>query len=198
MSDTKQEIMNVAMQLFAKKGYHSTSIRDITSAAKMNSSMVSYYFQSKENLYVVLFESFYHNYQNEFQNNEAILKKDFAAFLRQSIKFSFQNKCIFSILIFEQINKTSKKVSQLMNEMYLHHLSMYIRMYDQIKNDINTNDSNLMNWKYHTFFNNLKNHIVALNTNEDRMDLITSISSIRFIENSIEQIFNIKYSLILQ
>ncbi|MBS7334311.1 MAG: helix-turn-helix transcriptional regulator, partial [Weeksellaceae bacterium] len=49
MSDTKQEIMNVAMQLFAKKGYHSTSIRDITSAAKMNSSMVSYYFQSKEN-----------------------------------------------------------------------------------------------------------------------------------------------------
>src|SRR5690606_24874453 len=132
-----------------------------------------------------LFESFYHNYQNEFQNNEAILKKDFAAFLRQSIKFSFQNKCIFSILIFEQINKTSKKVSQLMNEMYLHHLSMYIRMYDQIKNDINTNDSNLMNWKYHTFFNNLKNHIVALNTNEDRMDLITSISSIRFIENSI-------------
>lgn len=85
-----------------------------------------------------------------------------------------------------------------MNEMYLHHLSMYIRMYDQIKNDINTNDSNLMNWKYHTFFNNLKNHIVALNANEDRMDLITSISSIRFIENSIEQIFNIKYSLILQ
>src|SRR5690606_5050110 len=160
MSDTKQEIMNVAMQLFAKKGYHSTSIRDITSAAKMNSSMVSYYFQSKENLYVALFESFYHNYQNEFLNNEEILKKGFAAFLGQSIKFSFQNKCIFSILIFEQINKTSKKVSQLMNEMYLHHLSMYIRMYDQIKNYINTNDSNLMNLKYYNFLYILKKHII--------------------------------------
>ena len=56
--DTKTHIQEVAIDLFSKKGYHSTSIRDIAIEAKLNSSMVSYYFQSKENLYISLFKTF--------------------------------------------------------------------------------------------------------------------------------------------
>ncbi len=44
-------IMAAARELFAEKGMDGTSVRDITSAAEVNSAMVHYYFHSKEELY---------------------------------------------------------------------------------------------------------------------------------------------------
>lgn len=53
---TKEEhIMMVAEKLFAANGYNGTSVRDIATKAKVNVSMISYYFGSKENLMETLF-----------------------------------------------------------------------------------------------------------------------------------------------
>ena len=54
---TKEEhIMMVAEKLFAANGYNWTSVRDIAAKAKVNVSMISYYFGSKENLLEELFK----------------------------------------------------------------------------------------------------------------------------------------------
>lgn len=54
---TKEEhIMMVAEKLFAANGYNGTSVRDIAAKAKVNVSMISYYFGSKENLLEELFK----------------------------------------------------------------------------------------------------------------------------------------------
>lgn len=45
----------VAEKLFAASGYNGTSVRDIAAKAKVNVSMISYYFGSKENLMEELF-----------------------------------------------------------------------------------------------------------------------------------------------
>ena len=45
-----------AEKLFAANGYNGTSVRDIASKAKVNVSMISYYFGSKENLMEELFK----------------------------------------------------------------------------------------------------------------------------------------------
>lgn len=51
-SSSAREILLIAgKKLFARKGLSGTSIRDIASEAKMNSSQISYYFDSKEGLY---------------------------------------------------------------------------------------------------------------------------------------------------
>lgn len=53
MADFNQkqiEILLVAEQLFAEKGFDGTSIREISKIAKINIAMVSYYFGSKEKL----------------------------------------------------------------------------------------------------------------------------------------------------
>ncbi len=47
--------MMVAEKLFAASGYNGTSVRDIAAKAKVNVSMISYYFGSKENLMEELF-----------------------------------------------------------------------------------------------------------------------------------------------
>ena len=49
--DTKETLLRVATHLFAEKGFHSTSIREIARKSKVNSSMISYYFKGKTGLF---------------------------------------------------------------------------------------------------------------------------------------------------
>lgn len=55
--DKKEHIMEVAVTLFAEKGYEGTSIRDLAQQADVNIAMINYYFGSKEKLFVALLES---------------------------------------------------------------------------------------------------------------------------------------------
>ena len=50
LNDKQIQILEVAENLFAAKGFDGTSIRDISKEAKINVAMVSYYFGSKEKL----------------------------------------------------------------------------------------------------------------------------------------------------
>lgn len=47
---TKQKILNAAEQLFARQGYHATSLRAITATAGVNLAAVNYHFGGKEGL----------------------------------------------------------------------------------------------------------------------------------------------------
>ncbi len=51
MKGTKAKILDAAIKLFARNGYDRVGIRQIAKEAGINSSMISYYFASKENLY---------------------------------------------------------------------------------------------------------------------------------------------------
>lgn len=55
MNETKRKILDVANTLFAKKGFATTSIRDIATEANVNVAAVNYHFQNKHNLYHELF-----------------------------------------------------------------------------------------------------------------------------------------------
>lgn len=56
MTDKKAHILNMAMELFAEKGYEGSSIRDLAARAGVNVAMVNYYFGSKEKLFESLVE----------------------------------------------------------------------------------------------------------------------------------------------
>src|SRR5689334_6672408 len=49
-TDTKASILDTAERLFAERGYASTSLRTITSAAGVNLAAIHYHFRSKEAL----------------------------------------------------------------------------------------------------------------------------------------------------
>ncbi|NPA15880.1 MAG: TetR/AcrR family transcriptional regulator [Deferribacteres bacterium] len=51
MNQTKERILKAASELFAKGSYEGVSIREIARKADVNSSLISYYFGGKENLY---------------------------------------------------------------------------------------------------------------------------------------------------
>ena len=55
---TRERILEASEQLFAAKGFTEASMRDITSAAKVNLSVAYYYFKDKEALLVAVFERY--------------------------------------------------------------------------------------------------------------------------------------------
>ena len=54
--DTKQRILDVAEHFFAIHGYNRTSLRRITTAAKVNLAAVNYHFGSKQALLEAVIE----------------------------------------------------------------------------------------------------------------------------------------------
>jgi AcrR family transcriptional regulator len=56
MGDTRQEILDVALVLFAEQGYDKTSLREIAEQVGVTKAALYYHFPSKEEILVALFE----------------------------------------------------------------------------------------------------------------------------------------------
>ncbi|MCP4727923.1 MAG: TetR/AcrR family transcriptional regulator [bacterium] len=62
-SNTKENILNAAIEVFAEKGMHGSRMEEIAARAGANKAMVYYYYSSRENLYdevlrTILFQVF--------------------------------------------------------------------------------------------------------------------------------------------
>lgn len=57
LNDKQLRIMEKALEVFAEKGFDSTSVRDIAQRAEVNVAMISYYFGSKEKLLEAIFKN---------------------------------------------------------------------------------------------------------------------------------------------
>jgi len=54
--ETRERLLDAAEELFAGKGFHAASVREITQRADSNIAAVNYYFGGKTNLYRAVFE----------------------------------------------------------------------------------------------------------------------------------------------
>ena len=54
--DKKEQILEIALQMFGNKGYEGTSIRDLSNEAGINVAMINYYFGSKDKLFQSVIE----------------------------------------------------------------------------------------------------------------------------------------------
>ncbi|MCX7835566.1 MAG: TetR family transcriptional regulator [bacterium] len=63
------KIRETAFVLFANKGFHNTTIRDIATAADVNPAMIHYYYRNKINLYQSIMKwQIHHGFQKIFQS----------------------------------------------------------------------------------------------------------------------------------
>lgn len=54
--DKKDHIVQIAIELFAEKGFEGTSIRELAAKAEVNVAMINYYFGSKDKLFEAIVE----------------------------------------------------------------------------------------------------------------------------------------------
>jgi AcrR family transcriptional regulator len=59
-SSTKERLLQVAQALFAQKGFHATSTREITRQANTNVASLYFHWRSKENLYLAVYRRLFH------------------------------------------------------------------------------------------------------------------------------------------
>ena len=64
---TREQIIHVAIHLFANQGYDGTSVRDICEAAEVSKPVVYYYFKNKEDLFSNLLKDVYDFFLTELR-----------------------------------------------------------------------------------------------------------------------------------
>jgi len=102
----KLTLINAAHNLLQHKSYHSISIREIADAADMKSAMISYYFGSKEALFVVLLE---HTAEQQFEifQNIKHTENPLKEFIYSAVHFFSQNKAITRLIADEVLFQQS-------------------------------------------------------------------------------------------
>ena len=101
----RKQIMDVALELFADKGYAHTSISQIASKAKISKGLMYNYFKSKDDLLQNLFEDGMGAMFDLFdQNRDGVLTRDeFIFFINESFNLMNQDrrfwKLDFSLLV---------------------------------------------------------------------------------------------------
>ena len=72
---TKARLLQVATALFAQKGFHGVSTREITRQAKANLSSLYFHWRSKENLYLAAYRDLFHRLVELTQEFFALLEE---------------------------------------------------------------------------------------------------------------------------
>ncbi|MCB5362721.1 TetR/AcrR family transcriptional regulator [Pusillimonas sp. CC-YST705] len=74
--ETRDRLIQAATELFCRKGYANTSIREIAQAAQANSALIKYYFRDKEGLFKHVFKEVTAPLNQARQERFALLKEE--------------------------------------------------------------------------------------------------------------------------
>jgi AcrR family transcriptional regulator len=116
--NSKDAIIKAAISLFATKGFHDTSIREIAGKAKVNVANISYYFQNKEGLLEYCFMAYYENYLKELEKGMCDLNTGAYHALKKVVEnlmsFHYQNSHLARFIL-RELSVDSQIVREMMS-----------------------------------------------------------------------------------
>lgn len=125
VGDRREFVLKVAKEMFSISGFHNTSIRDIAGVVPMNTSMVSYYFQNKENLLLQILDDIQRDILEIFAaiKLHADHKEKLKAFIERCIDYSCSSangvRLLFQTLVIDVsepiVNKAREIVAMFQN-----------------------------------------------------------------------------------
>jgi AcrR family transcriptional regulator len=129
MISKEHNILFAAEKLFSEKGFDKTSTREISSAANVNVSMISYYFGSKEKLLVSLFEM--RMAESQSYMDEIIMRKDINEWQKISLIIDRYTsrvrelKVFYNIMQTEQLTNKNERIITFLKNSKLGYLQVY-------------------------------------------------------------------------
>lgn len=133
---TKEEhIMMVAEKLFAANGYNGTSVRDIATKAKVNVSMISYYFGSKENLMEELFkwrmEEGLNFAKNILENDELNEIQKIDAFIDNFVNRVQKLRDFYLLIHTQQVISQNKNIQNFLKDSKINYIEINQKIIEQ-------------------------------------------------------------------
>lgn len=132
MISKEENILFAAEKLFAEHGFQGTSTREISKAANVNISMISYYFGSKEKLYEKLVE--YRMNQSQFFSKDILERTDINEWEKiEKVIDQFSDrirhhKCFYRIMQREQLHTENPQIVEFLKQTKLSFISMYSKI----------------------------------------------------------------------
>lgn len=129
MVSKEENILFAAEKLFAEKGFEGTSTREISKAANVNISMISYYFGSKEKLYEKLVE--YRMNEGQFFARDILERTDINDWQKiEKVVDQFSgrvrhHKCFYRIMQREQLYSQNPQIVEFLKQTKMGFISMY-------------------------------------------------------------------------
>ncbi len=71
--DSRDEILKAAMQLFADRGFHETSMAEVARAARVSKALIFWHFKTKEELFVAVLNRLLEPYSIDFSDEAQLL-----------------------------------------------------------------------------------------------------------------------------
>lgn len=133
---TKEEhILLHAEKLFAEKGFEGSSTREISKKAKVNVSMISYYFGSKEKLFVKIFEVRMNEslaFSKDVLANENLDEWEKLISVVNRYADRVKNlKTFYRILQREQLNNKNPHIAEFLKNSKKGFLAIYTELFDK-------------------------------------------------------------------
>ncbi|SEM45659.1 regulatory protein, tetR family [Chryseobacterium taichungense] len=128
---TKEHILKRAEELFFRKGYHSTTIRDIATEASVNCSMINYYFLSKENLYVSIFGQLHACLEAipVIAENGHSFSDGVKTFIDQTINVAYLHPKLVYLFMIEQLQASTMKIGDIVNSIQKKHFEYFCSLF---------------------------------------------------------------------
>lgn len=135
IGDSRKKLIDTAVELFSKKGFHAVSVREICSQAKLNISLISYYFSGKEGLLVAALEELT---KGQLERVEVLLGKfesriDFEArlkgFLNGMVKLYLENPLLIRLFL-EELEKQQEGAERVFAQTFFktwEHFNQFIK-----------------------------------------------------------------------
>jgi len=92
---SKERILSTAVQVFARKGYASTGMRELAELAEVNLAMINYFFGSKKELLKVILETFFKGYLEiieEELTGQGSFDEKISRFIHRAIDYISENR----------------------------------------------------------------------------------------------------------
>ncbi|MBN2536490.1 MAG: TetR/AcrR family transcriptional regulator [Spirochaetales bacterium] len=115
----KERILAITARLFAEKGYDGISTDEIAREAKINKSMIYYYFSSKEGLLISLIQQNINIFEESMNNadipKQGTIRSIIESIISFAIEYISQNRNIMLILLQETMLKVPKSKIDIIN-----------------------------------------------------------------------------------
>ena len=126
--DSRDEILKAAMQLFANRGFHETSMSEVAREARVSKALIFWHFKTKEDLFVAVLNRLLEPYFIDFTEEAAAM--DERAQIEKLVEsyLSFVRDNASSVRFFLAQMLHDQKLSESLNEQVLRLYSGYRAM----------------------------------------------------------------------
>jgi AcrR family transcriptional regulator len=127
----RQQILQIALELFARQGYHATSVGQIAQAAKISKGLIYNYFQSKYEILVTLIDDIFSEFSEIIRQKtaEELQQQDLEEIVRSSMELLQEDLDVYRLYFMLYMQPDVESIARPKVEQFIEQVVNYLTPY---------------------------------------------------------------------